>query len=137
LRNGGGLRLIPVEMTADRVGELHPCQSLRNPDLLWYLAGAVTLAGVLVVATARAVAAALAAALAQVAMNAVVLLAIAIYAVAEPDTYWTPLMYSDRGWLPLAAARAAHHAGPIGKPGHHLRDEDGGPARVRDTSSRP
>jgi hypothetical protein len=53
-------------------------------------------------------------------------------AIANPDAYWTPLMYSDCGWLPLAAARAAHHAGPIGKPGHHLRDEDGGPARIRD-----
>jgi hypothetical protein len=57
---------------------------------------------------------------------------VALQAVAEPDAYWTPLMYSDRGWLPLAAARAAHHAGPIGKPGHNLRDEDGGPARIRD-----
>jgi hypothetical protein len=41
-------------------------------------------------------------------------------------------MYSDEGWLPLARARTRHHTGPIGKPGHNLRDVDGGPARIRD-----
>ncbi|MCX5000893.1 RNaseH domain-containing protein [Streptomyces longwoodensis] len=47
------------------------------------------------------------------------------------DAYWPTLMYSDLGWRPLAQARALHHAGPIGKRGHHLRDDRGGPDNVR------
>lgn len=56
-------------------------------------------------------------------------LAVTLVAMRIPlgeDAYWPTLMYSDRGWLPLAQARALHHAGPIGKRGHHLRDDHGG-----------
>jgi hypothetical protein len=61
-------------------------------------------------------------------------LAVTLVAMRIPlgeDAYWPTLMYSDRGWLPLAQARALHHAGPIGKRGHHLRDDHGGPDNVR------
>ncbi|MFD0501731.1 RNaseH domain-containing protein [Streptomyces chiangmaiensis] len=58
---------------------------------------------------------------------------VALKASPHPDErYWPALMYSGQRWLPLAAGRTRHHAGPIGLPGHHLRDETGGPARVRD-----
>ncbi|MDH6521844.1 hypothetical protein M2163_001163 [Streptomyces sp. SAI-135] len=50
----------------------------------------------------------------------------------QDERYWPALMYSGQRWLPLAYGRTRHHAGPIGLPGHHLRDETGGPARVRD-----
>jgi hypothetical protein len=61
-------------------------------------------------------------------------LAITLVAMRIPlgeDAYWPTAMYSDQGWLPLAQARALHHAGPIGKRGHHLRDDHGGPDNVR------
>ncbi|MBB5940423.1 RNaseH domain-containing protein [Streptomyces zagrosensis] len=56
-------------------------------------------------------------------------LAITLVAMRIPlgaDTYWPTLMYGDQGWCPLAQARALHHAGPIGKRGHHLREDHGG-----------
>ncbi|MFG1663772.1 RNAseH domain-containing protein [Streptomyces sp. Y7] len=61
-------------------------------------------------------------------------LAITLVAMRIPlgeDAYWPTLMYSEQGWLPLAQARALHHAGPIGKKGHHLREDHGGPDNVR------
>ncbi|MGW0702263.1 RNAseH domain-containing protein [Streptomyces sp. NPDC002867] len=47
------------------------------------------------------------------------------------DEYWPTRMYTDQGWRPLAQARALHHAGPIGKRGHHLREDQAGPTSVR------
>ncbi|MBZ6135542.1 RNaseH domain-containing protein [Streptomyces olivaceus] len=61
-------------------------------------------------------------------------LAVTLVAMRIPlgeDAYWPTAMYSERGWLPLAQARALHHAGPIGMRGHHLRDDHGGPDNVR------
>ncbi|MFF9397024.1 RNaseH domain-containing protein [Streptomyces griseoluteus] len=61
-------------------------------------------------------------------------LAITLVAMRIPlgeDAYWPTLMYGDQGWRPLAQARALHHAGPIGKRGHHLREDHGGPDNVR------
>lgn len=52
------------------------------------------------------------------------------------DEYWPTLMYSDQGWQRLARARALHHAGPIGKKGHHLRKEQQGPDNVCDYVNR-
>ncbi|SCK63161.1 MULTISPECIES: RNaseH domain-containing protein [unclassified Streptomyces] len=55
-------------------------------------------------------------------------LAITLVAMRIPlgkDAYWPTLMYSDQGWLPPARARALHHAGAIGKKGHHLREDYG------------
>ncbi|GAA0670224.1 hypothetical protein GCM10009535_57510 [Streptomyces thermocarboxydovorans] len=61
-------------------------------------------------------------------------LAITLVAMRIPlgeDAYWPAFMYSDQGWLPLAQARALHHAGLIGKKGYHLREDYGGPDNVR------
>lgn len=52
------------------------------------------------------------------------------------DEYWPTLMYSDQGWQRLAPARALHHAGPIGKKGHHLRKEQQGPDNVNNYVNR-